>query len=168
MSRKKKDGWLDSTGRRLLFDDVRDGTIPDSMDHATAFSTRPEFIVGETAAEALRLFKGRLTSARKIIYERNTRAETELALLRIDRATRPPPATNHRGEPRWDGSEAQRLLKHDVAIGKHIGISLTQFFQSRLQYQEYQALTISGHVKQEVKTRKFLKQYRSKNSQQDF
>lgn len=94
--KKKVENWRTSKGRELLLADVRSGTIHADMDDEEAFQSRPEFAVGESLEEAKRLFEGRLKSARGIIGRKNTRASSELALLREDRKVHPPPPTNHR------------------------------------------------------------------------
>lgn len=160
--KKKVENWRTSKGRELLLADVRSGTIHADMDDEEAFQSRPEFAVGESLEEAKRLFEGRLKSARGIIGRKNTRASSELALLREDRKVHPPPPTNHRGEPRWEGSVAQKLLKQDVAEKKHVGMKPSEFHQTRPEYQAYPPKVIKGHVEQEVRLQKFLFQYRGR------
>ena len=72
--------------------------------------------------------------------------------------THPRPAM-FAGVPQWEGSEAQRLLKEDVAAGNHVGKTPTQFRLTRPEYQVYNAAFIGGHIKQEVKRRKFIANY---------
>jgi len=157
--KKKEVCWRDSRGKQMLLQDVRAGRIPDDMDWKDAFVQRPEFDVGDTWEEALRLFKGRIKSARKLVNENNSRSTTELALLRQDRAIRPPPAFNHRGEPRWEQSAAQTFLKQDVADKKHETMSRTAFYNSRPAYKLFQKRTISKHIDQEIRLQKFLADY---------
>ena len=127
-----------------------------------AFKSRPEFAVGKNVDDAARLFETRLKSARKIIAEKDERAAMELALLHEDRKVRPVPLANHRGEPRWEGSKAQKQLKKDVAEGKHLTMKSTEFYLSNPDYQKYPKNIIMGHVDQEVRLRKFTKQYRGR------
>ena len=95
------------------------------------FHMRPEFAVGDTPEEALRLFENRLASAREIIRGKKQRTSTELAMLQEDRLVHPFPATNYRGEPQWEGSAAQKVLKKDVADKKHETMSRTAFYNLR-------------------------------------
>ena len=158
------DDWSKSKGRKLLFEDIQSGRIPEAMHWMTAYQLRPEFAVGETPEKAESLFSGRLRSARAIIARKEDRSAEELALLREDRQIRPAPATNHWGEPRWEGSEAQKLLKQDVANKKHVGLLPAAYYASRPQYKAwgFSAASIAGHIYQEEKTVKFLKQYRGR------
>jgi len=158
--KKKKDTWGNSDGKRLLKQDIRSGNIPEDMHWKTAFQRRPEFNVFPSPKKTPEeLFSSRLRSARKLIKEKNDRSSRELALLQQDRAVLPPPATNHRGEPRWEGSVAQMLLKQDVGNNSHQQLSRKQFYLSRPEYQVYPMRIISGHVDQEVRLIKFLNQY---------
>jgi len=160
--KKPKEGvWQNSRGQTLLWRDVRDGTIPATMEWETAYLTRPEFAVGKTPEEAERLFQGRLTAARKRNNEKQNRADEEKLLMEQDRLTCPPPATNHRGEPRWHGSAAEMVLKDDVANGVHLGMAPADYYNLRPEFLPFYASTIAGHVIQEEKLRKFNKQYKS-------
>ena len=167
------DDWAKSEGRKLLFADIRSGAIPATMHWQIAYKRRPEFVVGTkadpTAEKAESLFEDRLKSARNILAAKDARAAEELALLRADRLIHPVPTTNHRGEPHWEGSEAQKLLKKDVAERKHEGMLPAQYYASRPQYKAwgFSAATIKGHVEQEVRLRKFLKQYRGRYGHND-
>jgi len=154
--------WRKSDGKKLLIQDIRANRIHAAMDYQEAFQRRPEFNVGVTVAEALRLFKGRLLRARKKVAAQKSRAELELALLQQDRITHPAPAHNHRGEPRWEGSVAQQLLKADVKAKRHEQLTNTQFFNSRPEYRALPKPILVGHIVQEVKLIKFKTQYRSR------
>jgi len=162
MPRKKKNTWANSEGRKLLRSDIRKGRIPADMDWEIAFARRPEFAFGKTPEEAKRLFKTRLQTARTYVHNKLARAAEELRLYRQDRQVYPPSATMNSGEPRWDGSNAQRLLKQDVEEGIHLTMTPAQFYAFRPEYQEFLKRTITDHVQQEESTSKFLKQYRAR------
>lgn len=167
MGRKKKNAWLNSEGRKLLLRDLKDGTISRTMDWQTVFHTRQEFAVGPTHAEALRLFETRFRTAVNINDEKATRAQHEMVLLQQDRAVHPIPKMNHRGEPRWEGSEAQKLLKEDIKNNAHSNLSRMEFYESREEYQAWPKPVIDGHVVQEVKLRKFRMQMAAKKGYED-
>jgi hypothetical protein len=116
---KKDDVWMHSMGKKMLTEDVRAGRIPESMHWKAVFRLREEFAVGDTLAEAERLFYSHYRAVQSSVKYNNQRAATELSLLQQDRAVRPAPSTNIRGEPRWEGSGVQKLLKQDVASGNH-------------------------------------------------
>jgi len=154
--------WHKSEGKKLLVRDLRAGTIHDAMDWVEVFQYRPEFNVGVSYAEALRLFKGRLRSARAGVSKQRTRAETELALLQQDRVIHPAPAFNHRGEPRWEGSIVQQLLKQDVKDKVQEMLMHNEFYLSRPEYQTLPKSIMVGHIEQEIRLIKFKKQYRGR------
>lgn len=162
--------WRNSNAQRLLHEDIKTGRIPADMHWATAFNLRPEFAaVGKASAEetkeqcALRLFESRLRTARKFVTAKSTRASEELALLQQEQQMFPFPTTNRlTGEPRWEGSEAQTLLKEDVKNRVHETMTREEFYLSRPEYQQFFKRTIDGHVPQEVKSIKFLAQYRGR------
>jgi hypothetical protein len=92
----------------------------------------------------------------------DNRASSELSLLQADRVAVPPPATDHQGFPRWEGSVAQKCLKQDVAANEHVGINKIHFFLSRDEYQLFTADFIWKKVRQEVKLTKYLRQRRER------
>lgn len=161
MARKKS--WLTSEGRKLLLQDLRHGAITPDMDYETVFEMRTEYEVGESREEAKRLFENRLKSAREILRQKDVRAAQELALLKEDRKVKPAPKFNHRGEPRWEGSDAQKQLKKDVSEGKHLKMKPKEFKDSNHVYKEFGLDTIRGHITQEERLLKFLKQYRGRH-----
>lgn len=152
--------WISSEGRRLLFRDIRKGVITKEMSWEDVFFMREEFAVGDTPDEAYRLFQGRLASAFKIAEERDKRQSSELDMLRQDRQIYPVPKTNQFGERRWDGSAAQTQLKKDVDDGLHLNTNKHAFYSLHPDvYKAFKVDTIWAHVEQEVRLRKFKKQY---------
>ena len=160
--KKKKKTWSNSDGRKFLRSDIRNGRIPADMDWEVAFLLRPQFAFEKDQTEAKRLFKDRLATARKYVQRKLDRAAEELELYRQDRQVIPPKDMMYSGEPRWDGSNAQRLLKQDVAEGIHLTMSPAQFYVFRPEYQLFHKRTITDHIAQEESTEKFLKQYRAR------
>jgi len=164
--RKKKHpiNWTATCrGKQLLLRDLREGLYPEDMPFEEVFYQRPEFDVGVSHSEAKRLFENRLKAARKLVTQNNTRSASELVLMQQDRAAHPPPARYPSGEPRWDGSAAQALLKEDVKNKVHESMSREAFYTSRTEYYlDFSLQTISNHVDQEVRSSKFLKQYRAR------
>jgi hypothetical protein len=107
-----------------------------------------------------RLFKGRLDRLRADIRKKQAFAASDSAALANDRLLHPVPTHNHRGEPRWEGSEAQRLLRQDIDLGNHLDLMPRDLFMSEPDYYDNYPLEVfRKHIKQEVKLRKFLHQY---------
>jgi hypothetical protein len=79
------------------------------------------------------------------------------AALAHDRRIHPKAANNHRGEPRWEGSDAERLLRQDMDEGKHKTMKPQLLYNMRNEYYENYPLKIfREHIYQEEKRRKFL------------
>lgn len=157
---KESAGWTQSWAREQLYTDVYLGAITDDMDDATAFASRVEF----AQYDGTRLFPARLKRMRKRVNELKSKSEKELAALQRDRQTDVGklPLFNHWGEPRWEGSEAQRLLKEDIANGKHEGIKPLGLWRSRPEYHSTDPNRFRQHIYQEIRTVKFKKQVRKK------
>ena len=164
--KKKEESWADSEGKKLLLQDLRSGVIPldpNAMKPATAFRLRPDAFSVPNYAEGMRLFAGRLRAAREQIKEKRERSSLEAAALEEDRKVHPKPTTNHRGEPRWEGSAAERLLKDDIAAGKHKTMTPMQLFHSRPEYQSgvFTLRVFRDHIYQEERLLKFIAQCRA-------
>jgi hypothetical protein len=113
---------------------------------------RPEFT--EFAYER---FRNNLLYLRKDITAKMALASSDSAALANDRSIHPKRAANHRGEPRWEGSEAERLLRLDMDEGKHQRMKPRELYQTRQQYYGNYPLTVfRGHIGQEEKRRKYI------------
>jgi len=164
-NKKKTDAWAGSKGRSMLREDIRHGVIPanKSAEQVWQQHFRAEFDVGDRPGEGQRLFAGRLKTARAWVAKKLKVSAEEEAAMQADRLVRPAAAINARGEPRWPGSQAEAFLKQDVAAGLHLNMSLDDFHESRPEHHEnHHKETIVGHVEQEVRTQKFLKQCRGR------
>lgn len=163
-----EDVWRNSSGRRMLYSELKSGKIPNNMPYKEVFRMHPEYAVGESYEEAERLFQSRLSSARWTIAKRDARAADELRMMLDDRLLHPAPAFDANGFRRWQGSAAQAKLLQDVREKKHETMTREAFFQSRPEYtRDYTQQYISRKIEQAVKTNKFLKQYRKKKGHTD-
>lgn len=152
--------WKKSKAKKLLFVDLSDGTIPldaKDMPPQTVYLQRPEF--SEIQYER---FRTNLNDMRKNIRAKKTHAASDSVALAHDRAIHPKKPLNHRGEPRWEGSEAERLLKVDIDNGMNEGQTPSELWKSREEYQYYPLTVFRKHVHQEVKLRKFIAHRRAK------
>ena len=148
--------WEYSAAKRLLLGDLRSGAIPldsESMSPQVAYMQRPEYV--ESDPEYKR-WASRLRSLREHVRDRNDRAASDSAALAHDRRIHPKPAFNHRGEPRWEGSDAERYLCQDMDAGKHENMTPMELHASRKEYRDdYPLGVFRQHIYQEKRRRKF-------------
>mmetsp|Transcript_14192 Transcript_14192/g.23508 ORF Transcript_14192/g.23508 Transcript_14192/m.23508 type:complete len:108 (+) Transcript_14192:388-711(+) len=100
---------------------------------------------------------------RNQMNEQDDRAATELADMNRDRLLFPAPEKDHNGEPRWDGSEAERFLGIDITEGRHKAMPPRELRATRAAYQQHGLQQFRSHIYQEVMKRKFVKQYYAGN-----
>lgn len=109
MVRKK---WLGSRAKELIELDLENGDIPlyeEDMPAEDVYFDRPEY-----AEHDFEQFKARLATARERVIEKKQRAKRDHRAFKKDIARNQPVATNLRGEPRWEGSNAQTQLREDL------------------------------------------------------
>jgi hypothetical protein len=96
-------------------------------------------------------FTRRLLGVKADHKSKQSRKEQDQASFDDFRANHPEVAINHRGEPRWEGSEAQRQLKEDIANQYHWDKSPRELWEhpERTVYKNYLLETFRGHIYQE-------------------
>jgi hypothetical protein len=153
--------WRDSTARRLLYLDVMNGLILDSMTTEEAFVHRPEF-----ATYDLQKFASRLATIRKQVNDRNVRAAEDKKAFDMFVNNNEVQKYSRKGYIEWQGSESQKLaLKdleegiHDLSIkgGRNKEGGYRMFFESRPEYyMEFDFKNFCEKIRQEIKTKKYL------------
>ena len=163
MMPQKKLTWRGSKARDILEKDLIRGDIPlegNAMDAREVYLQRPEFADFE-----YNHFRDRLRYLRNQIKEKKNRATLAITALARDRQIYPKASHNHRGEPRWEGSEAERLLRLDMDDGKDKSMKPIGLYQSRKEYNENYPLDVfRKHIDQEQRRRKMLAYYATKNN----
>ena len=53
---------------------------------------------------------------------------------------------NPRGYPRWDGSDAETLLRHDVEIGKHKVMKPEALWNTKNEYKQFPPKVFRDHI----------------------
>ena len=101
-------------------------------------------------------FTRRLLALRKQVGEGKSRADEDLEAFLAAKANHPPPARNHRGEPQWNGSEAQRLLAIDMEMEKNLDLDPWELWDSRDEYLEFKLTTFRSHIYQADRTKRYL------------
>ena len=146
----KKEGWKSCQAKRILAQDIIDGTVKEDTPWTEVFHSRPEYEATEE-----RLFKGRLDRLRKAVGSAEHRATRDKQALEHDRKIHPIQTHDHRGEPRWEGSAAQSWLQIDVRAGLHRSMAPKLFHASRTAYLEFSLEVFRGHIHQEERTQKY-------------
>jgi len=64
--------------------------------------------------------------------------------------------------PEWEGSDAQKQLKKDMAVGKHKEMLPEQLHNSSRNYDLFPLKVFRDHICQETRTKKFLGQLKKR------
>lgn len=157
---KNNSTWRTSEAKKLLEQYLRDGTIPLSgreMGSQEVYRFHPSF-----AEYPYESFPKRLAKLRSEARTKTRSANSEIDALNQDRAHFPVQAESANGILRWEGSDAEALLKLDVANQLHEKMTPRELYHSREVYQLYKLKKFRGHIHQEVKRGKFIKSYYGK------
>lgn len=149
--------WNKSEAKRLLEQDLASGIIPvngGEMGSREVYASRSEY-----AAFPIDVFTRRLASLRSIARGQNARRASDTAALMHDLQLHPQATHNSNGIPRWEGSDAERLLKDDITNGLHTQMTPLALYTTRAEYQLFTLDQFRGHIYQENKRRKFITSY---------
>jgi hypothetical protein len=102
-----------------------------------------------------------LNNLRNKIKKKKARLTFDMYALERNRKSHPKPAKNHRGKPRWEGSQAKRLLTRDIDNGKHETLMPQALYNTQKEYKDYPLTMFQKHIYQELKRRKFVAQHKA-------
>lgn len=142
--------WEKSWAKEILREAIANNDITDEHTYDEIHSWHPE--VEKTDRKKI---PRRVRDLRLQIRADAGRAEADARALEHDRRLFPALATNHIGEPRWEGSEAQRLLRIDVKGDKHLTMKPAEFYDSREVYKSFSHEVIRSHIYQEIRLTKY-------------
>ena len=142
--------WEKSWAKEILRLAIIHGDITDKHTYDEIHVWHPE--VEKTDRSKL---GGRMRGLRAQIAADDEAAKEDDLALQHDRKLFPICKSNCRGEPRWPGSIAERLLKQDIKAGKHLTMTPMDFYASRDEYKLYSNDVIRSHICQEVKLQKY-------------
>ncbi|CAB9530956.1 hypothetical protein SEMRO_3138_G344350.1 [Seminavis robusta] len=150
-------GWAKHPARAVLKAGFEDGTIP--LDYSKTIRPRGVFDMFEDHPAFANMpygdtFTRRLRDLRKQVGGRVDRAAEDQLAFDTFRKNTPKKTHNSKGEPRWEGSDAELWLKQDVADGLHKGVKPKDLHQTRQAYLEFGLKVFRGHINQEVRLRK--------------
>jgi len=155
----RKTDWQYSQAKKLLEQDLRNGTIPlDSsvMGPKEVFVQCPKF-----AEFDYDRFRDRLQDLRHRLTEQNDRSASDMNALAHDRRIHPTPTHNSQGDPRWHSSAAEWLLKLDIDQDKQHAMKPKALFEMKNQYGLHHLKVFCKHIYQEVGQRKFVAQHQA-------
>lgn len=143
--------------RILLYEELRSGNISPTMKpkdvyvkycHTKAFNT--------WGMEYNANFGTRFNGLKEIVLESNRRRDEDAADFKMFRELHPRPPVDRRGDPFWDGSQAQERLKRDLDNPEFSNMKPSKLWESRELYQQWSLSVFRGHIHQERDTRKYL------------
>jgi hypothetical protein len=155
--------WSNHPARKILKEALINGDIPTNYNREGGpnYHIKPKMIYATYkntdafAGMTQKQFTSRLNALRKIVERRNKRVLDDMHAFQIFRHNFPIQLHNHRGELRWDGSEAQTLLKEDIEMGRDLEYARTRlFWLSRPEYQQFKRKVFLGHIDQEKRLQK--------------
>lgn len=127
--------------------DILAGKVVDSMMPKEVLAMHPEY-------EPYRKnFGTNLRNLQKMIRENQAKADSDAAALAHDRRIFPPLANTSKGYPRWDGSDAQQLLREDVDAGLTRSHDPKVLHQMRPAFQAFPLGVFRDHIHQEERSR---------------
>jgi len=152
--------WRKSKAKALLLQDLQDGVVHlnvNVMPAAIVYQQRPEF-----RHFPLEQFGNRLKDLRLALKTKKDRSAMELAALHHDRLIYPTQAFNSLGKPRWEGSEAQSLLKEDMDNSMHETMRPKALWNTREEYKKFELEVFRKHIDQETRRRKYINYLKDK------
>ena len=155
--KNKMGDWKSSKAKKELEKALQSGQIPlssDKMRPRDVYLSNPEF-----AAFDYKCFSSNLRRLRQRIAEGQKQSSADSEALAHDRHIYPKMEIQSNGKYRWEGSQAERFLREDMAKVDTAKDSV-DLYKSRQEYYNYFSQEdFVRHVRQEKDRRKFLAQY---------
>jgi hypothetical protein len=164
--KEPKTKWKDSSARRQLYKDIKEGRVPldaTDQDGKSTMQLRDIYSMHlEYAEYDYDKFSSRLGSLRKIIKEKNSRAEKDKKAFDLFTGSHTASLSSAKGYIQWQGSLSQTLAKQDILFGKvakgHDNyIGMRALYGSREEYyDEFPYRDFRDKIRQEIRTGKYL------------
>lgn len=122
--------WEDSEAKRILYEALLEGLISDDLFPRQVHQMNAEFLRWPKTS-----FASNLRNLRAAVKRDQGRADMAKEAFEHDRRVMIPPAT--RKYPKWGGSEAEALLKSDIANKVIDGMKPKDIHEMRQEYQEW-------------------------------
>ena len=154
--------WGKSAAKQFLKKGFRDGTIvcefTEKHEVEEIWNHHCKDHIAFQRMEFDDAFVRRIKSVRDDFVKKQKRCADDLVAYTIAKKNHPTPAHNSRGEPHWNGSAAQKLLKEIVAKGDHVGVApsvLREATKYHGIFLVYSKETFRDHIYQEERQLKF-------------
>lgn len=146
--------------RQLLYMDIMADKISlgETTTAEAARNQRPEYLQYPLPA-----FTRYLDKMREQINKKNERRDRDAAAVVNFWKLHPKKMWNVRGEPRWEGSDAEKFLHEDMLLNKHIDMKPAALRATRIEYQAYFPKSFSSKIDQLVRKTKFQRYVRDKS-----
>jgi hypothetical protein len=135
--------------KEMLQQDFCAGMLPGTLGPTEVYEMRREYQAVEYGK-----FRTNLNKLRKKLELQQSSAASDDAALQHYMGLNPVIMTPTGGMsyPRWDLSDAQRLLKEDIAAERHQAMTPQELRMTRLEYQRFPKDVFRKHIHQEVRS----------------
>jgi hypothetical protein len=152
--------WGMSAAKQFLKKSFRDGTISTTYKKAELQQIWNDHCKDHPAFKRIQYDKealsARMNSVRDDYMRKVQRCKDDLGAYTSAKKNHPTPQLNSRGEPQWNGSEAQKLLKELVGKGEDFG-KPKDLWAGNDNFMKYSLRTFRDHIYQEKRLLKFKK-----------
>lgn len=165
---KEEVEWKFSDARQIMLQALDDGVVP--LEYGTTIGPRAAYDIlineGLEDTEYNDLFTRRLRDLAGQVVGNADRANDDEHAYQNFMRNHPKRAFDSYGRPRWEGSEAERLLKEDMANGIHQNYkgNPMQFYHTRGEYQKFTLEVFRAHIDQEIRLQNYLSFLRDKEA----
>ena len=145
--------WEDSHARKLLYNDLADGTIPlNGGDVAAIYASRPDFAKYDES-----MFRDRLEALRDIVRKAlGRKRDDKLAFDRFVKNNEVSHMT-HAGLPQWKDSASRKLALVDIKNRVHENLGFREMYKRhKKENKNFPFEYWRDRVKQEIGTAKYL------------
>jgi hypothetical protein len=148
--------WRKSAAKQVLKGHFREGKIsPNYQDAQEVWTEHCKDTDAFKRMQCDDTFFRRLKTVRDDYLKKVERCQMDLEAFTIAKKNHPTPKKNSRGEPQWNGSIAQNLLKEAVKLGHHLEVTPRDLWIKKKEYQVYSLQTFRDHIYQEQRLLKF-------------
>jgi hypothetical protein len=151
--------WGKSAAKQFLKKCFRDGTISTTYKTEDLMQIWNDHCKDHPAFKRIKYdyesFSRRLNSVKDDYVKKVERCKDDLGAYIAAKTNHPTPEFNSRGEPQWNGSEAQKQLKELVAKDEHIGVQPKALWEGNEHFRKYTLNSFRDHIYQEKRLLKF-------------